>query len=174
MDQNYEPLQLIIVDDGSTDNTSDIVTAFGAKITYLFQNNSGPASARNKGLKMATGNFIAFLDSDDLWPENKLKDAVAEFYKNPSLAFLQGLTQQIYDRRFGLDTSNLIKKEETLFVFLLGSAMFRKSAFDKIGGFDERMKYCEDLDWFLRAVEEEIPFNIHEKATLIYRIHGKN
>lgn len=174
IDQNYEPLQVIIVDDGSTDDTADIIAAFGKEITYLFQNNAGPAAARNKGLEMATGNFIAFLDSDDLWPENKLMDALAEFEKNPSLGFVQGLTRQVYDRRYGLDTGNLIKKEETLFVFLLGSAMFRKSAFDQIGGFDESMKYCEDLDWFLRAIEEEIPFIIHEKTSLIYRIHGGN
>ena len=69
--QNYEPLEIIIVDDGSTDSTGQIVASFGSDIRYVYQANQGPAAARNHGLRLATGDLIAFLDVDDLWAENR-------------------------------------------------------------------------------------------------------
>lgn len=70
--QTYQFLDIIVIDDGSTDKSAEIIKSFGSKIRYFYQENSGISSALNHGLKVAKGEFIAFLDSDDLWTENKL------------------------------------------------------------------------------------------------------
>jgi len=70
--QNYERLEIIIVDDGSTDNTTEILVPYQDRVIYHYKENGGPASARNFGLEMAQGEIIGFLDADDIWPSNKL------------------------------------------------------------------------------------------------------
>ncbi len=71
--QNYQPLEIIIVDDGSTDSTAQVGARFGDAVRYHYQSNAGPPAARNKGLQMARGNVITFLDVDDLWRNDKLQ-----------------------------------------------------------------------------------------------------
>ena len=75
--QAYQPLEIIVVDDGSTDETATIVQSLGGEIRYLYQFNQGPAAARNAGLALAQGDLIAFLDVDDLWPADKLAQQMA-------------------------------------------------------------------------------------------------
>ena len=72
LSQTYSNFEIIVVDDGSTDNTKQLLTKYGSRITYDFQENKGVSSARNKGLDIAKGEWIAFLDSDDIWLPEKL------------------------------------------------------------------------------------------------------
>lgn len=91
--QNYHPLEIIIVDDGSTDETAELAKSLGKDIRYAYQRNSGPAAARNKGLEMACGDIIAFLDADDLWPPNKLRIQVTRLVNDPKLDVVLGRIQ---------------------------------------------------------------------------------
>src|SRR5712692_8045370 len=97
--QAYQPLETIIVDDGSTDGTAGIAARFKDNVRYVYQSNNGPPAARNKGLKMARGNVIGFLDADDLWSENKLELQLAYLAEDSSVEIVLGHTQ--YIRLFG-------------------------------------------------------------------------
>jgi len=175
LDQKYDPLEIIVVDDGSTDNTQQVALNFGEKIIYARKENGGVSSARNLGLKLAKGEFISFIDSDDLWLNNKLLLQHLPFSKNPEFEITQGLTRRFLSP--GIKPPiNFIKDvdEQPTLTLHLGAGLFKKSVFDKIGLFDETMKFSEDIDWFLRAIESGIKISVLEETVYLYRIHESN
>lgn len=175
LDQNYEPLEIIVVNDGSTDSTQQVALNFGDKIIYVKKENGGVSSARNHGLKLAKGEFISFIDSDDLWLNNKLLLQHILFSKNPQIEIIQGLIRRFLSPGIK-PPKNFIKDidEQPTLTLHLGAGLFKKSVFDKIGLFDETMKFSEDIDWFLRAIESRIKFSLIEETTYLYRIHESN
>lgn len=174
IDQDYDSIEIILVDDGSTDGTAKAAAVFGTKVRYVYQENSGPPAARNKGLSMARGKVIAFLDSDDLWSDKKLELQLKRLTNKPHVEIVIGNTQR-------LRLSESCDRDQEFTPYLspqpmlsLGSAVIRKSAFDKVGIFDESMLFDDDIDWFLRAREKGIALVIHNDVTQYYRKHTQN
>jgi len=174
LSQEYQPIELIIIDDGSTDATSQIAAKYSNQARYFYQTNSGPAAARNLAIRKSKGEFIAFIDCDDLWPENKLNNQMQSFKQFPSVDIVQGLIRRI--ALPGKYKNNLEKRGiDFLFIYSnLGSMIMRRSVFDTIGFFDEALLYHEDTDLWLRAREADLKILVQRKEALIYRIHDTN
>ncbi len=152
--------ELIVVDDGSTDRTPDLVSAYRQKfpqVRYARLDHGGVSRARNRGLGLAAGEFIAFLDSDDLWLKEKVKVQLNYLKVFPEARFC--LTEEIWVRN-GLRVNQKKKHQKfsgrvldrvlPLCLLSLSSAMFRRRLFEEIGEFDESLPVCEDYDLGLR------------------------
>jgi len=173
--QGYPGIEVVVVDDGSTDGTAAIVDEPGFATRAIHQRNVGPAAARNRGLEASTGALIAFLDADDLWPDDKLATQVERLVREPELDVVMGRIKYVaLDGAVmpALDFEDPVEK--TLTNVHLGSAVFRRRAFERVGGFDEELRFSEDHDWFLRARELGLMMRILPEVTLVYRLHGRN
>lgn len=165
LQQCHEALEIIVIDDGSTDNTRQVVAGFGDRCRYVHQPNQGPATARNTGIALASGDIIALLDSDDVWLPGKITTELSLFEQYPQADMLAGdaafylegeLTcPSIFDRR-GIHFTGSQPRwfDWSLSIMTQGpvcntSAMtFKRSAFEKLGDtfFDTRFRLDEDWD----------------------------
>jgi len=157
LEQDYQPMELIVVDDGSTDNTSEKLAPFMERITFIRQENKGVSAARNHGIKKSRGDLVAFLDSDDLWLPGKLSCQVDFFLQETEAVICQ--TQEIWIRngkRVNPKKKHQKKSgmifEPSLHLCLVSpsAVMMRRSVFDLKGYFDVSLPACEDYDLWLR------------------------
>ena len=157
LNQDFSDFELIVVDDGSDDNTREILGAYANAITVLHQPNRGVSAARNRGIAEASGQLIAFLDSDDLWLPGKLTTQVKFFEENADAMINQ--THEIWLRngvrvnpkkRHHKFSGMIFERSLALCLVSPSAVMIRKSLFDIIGLFDERLPACEDYDLWLR------------------------
>jgi len=149
--------ELIVVDDGSTDQTPAALAPYASRLHLITQENTGVSAARNAGIRAAKGELIAFLDSDDEWLPNKLRAQCAFFEANPAYIICQTIERWIRHGRFTNIPDSHKKKADFIFAESLGkcmvtcsSVMIRRALFDEVGLFNETLPACEDYDLWLR------------------------
>jgi glycosyltransferase involved in cell wall biosynthesis len=165
--QSYENIEIIVIDDGSSDNTNIVVNEISRKVNnlqYFTKENGGCASARNKGLELATGDYISFLDSDDQWETgaiegmvNKLEESSADLVYSPSIEVYKDGREEINLPIAAGEPENLAVAHFMHTNVRNGSYMFTRSAFKEVGCLNETLRYNEDSDFFQRM-------SIHCKA----------
>ena len=182
-EQTYRNYEVIVVDDGSTDNTREILKPYEDRIYYLYQANEGSASARNLGIKVAKGELIAFLDADDYWsiPE-KLTLQVACFNEEPMLGCVNTgwrivngdnehiKTVQPWHKAPELNLETWLKRK----CVRTSAMIFRREWLEKVGGFDEELKQSHDVDLILRLSLAGCKFTWLKEDTVCYRQHEAN
>ncbi len=173
--QTFKDYELIVVDDGSDDNTAQILAGYGEKIRMIRQPNRGVSAARNQGIISSSGRFIALLDSDDLWLPEKLDRQISFFRKNPDAMICQ--TQEIWirngrrvnPRKHHQKLSGMIFQSSLNLCLVSPSAvMLRRDLLDVVGFFDESLPACEDYDLWLR-VSLKYPVYLIDEALIIKR-----
>jgi glycosyltransferase involved in cell wall biosynthesis len=181
--QTYKNFEIIVVDDGSTDGTEKRLQEYINKkqIHYFRKDNSGPSSARNYGLNLAKGQYIAFLDSDDLWLPIKLEVQMRRFADQIDLGLVysnvlsynpdQGHVFLRYNKKLpsGFILDELIYKKVNL---VPSSILVKKSTLDEVGAFDEVLKIHEDRDLHIR-IAKICRMEAIQEPLAIFRLHGK-
>jgi len=172
--QDYQPYELIVVDDGSTDGTAAILQAY-PQVRSIFQPNQGQSVARNKGVAASRGEFIAFLDSDDLWSPNKLTLQVRFHLSNPQFGYSIAHAVTFYEAdcpRASWPEPEMLNGPHASRI--PSSLMVHRDVFERIGGFNPLFRLSEDLDWFLRAQDTGMILGILPETLLQRRIHDAN
>ncbi len=164
--------EIIVVDDGSTDDTQRMITTRYPAIRYSRQSNQGPAAARNRGLASANGEWFTFLDADDCWPPDRTAILLSVFDQSPDLMVVAGLEQFVFEDPDEAGRWRFTHPDQQRFHIHLGARLFRPEAFRRIGGFDETMRYSEDIDWINRAKEAGLAMQSIEQTTLLYTVHA--
>ena len=171
--QSHRNFELIVVDDGSDDNTAELIDKYNADIVYIRQENRVPAAARNRGIEKARHNLLAFLDSDDWFAENKLETQIEAMDQNPS--YLISHTDEIWYRNGQLLNQKLKHKKNSGDIFGqslelcavgMSTIMICKEIFERYGLFDEEYPCCEDYEFWLRISAEEKFLLVEEPLTL--------
>ena len=164
--QSLQAFEVIVIDDGSSDNTPQIIQDF-PQISYYYKKNAGVSSARNLGIQKAKSEWIAFLDSDDIWHKDKLKMQVAFHKKNPDVFVSYTDESWVRDEKEVKIPKKFRKIGKDAFLENLSycniapsATLINQKIFDKVGLFDETLEVCEDYDLWLRIA-------VHYKIVLI-------
>ncbi len=174
--QDYPNVELIVIDDGSTDDISDVLAAYAGRLTTQFQANAGMPSARNAGYRLASGSFIAFLDCDDLYTPGRLSTQMSAFDEDPALDCVQGHMQQFVSPELPPEFAQGIRGQTTavLAAPMACTTLIRRAAYERVGPWDERLNVGVEVDWYARLRETGLNYRMLDQVLLRRRIHKTN
>ena len=168
-------IEIIVVDDVSIDGTKDTASQFGARVVYVHQPNSGASSARNRGIKRTSGEFITLLDSDDLWHSDKTAIQLARFDAQPNLAICTAHMENFWSNEAKHEVATLQDERLTEIQPNLGSSfMARRALFDTVGMLDDTLKHRDIQEFILRATDSGVLVETLPDVLVKRRIHGGN
>jgi glycosyltransferase involved in cell wall biosynthesis len=166
-------LEIIVVDDGSTDDTGDVVRAFHPAVVLLRQDHSGIAAARNRGVAAATGEFLAFLDADDLFMPRKLEAQIAHLEQDGGPDISMGVVEEFVSADIPIHEQQRLRARGRIAGGSAGAMLLRRPTFDRVGLF-RAWRVGEFADWYLRAVEAGLRIGMLPELVLRRRLHGSN
>jgi len=173
--QTWTPIQIIVINDGSRDASADVARSFGSSLIYAFQDHAGAGAARNHGVKLARGDYLAFLDADDLWRRDKLALQMSALASRPELNAVFGHVEQFlspdlsYKQAASMDCPAGAAPAR-----LPGTMLIATAAFKNVGWFSSELRVGEFVEWYARAVELGIKDEIIADVVLRRRIHATN
>lgn len=178
--QTYRDIELIVVDDASTDDTSRLVLRFPQVRYFRRAENGGQAMARNDGSRLATGEYVAFLDQDDLWEPSLLEETESLLRANPDAALVHCDGYQVNQQNEILEYDRAMKHTYSITQILRGGhdvatsgTLFRKSCFDAVGGYDDQLRIWEDIDLAIRLHQRYRLLHL-PKPLYRHRLYARN
>lgn len=180
LNQTYPNVEIIVVNDGSTDHTSEVALQY-SKVRYFEQQNQGLAAARNKGFSESRGSYLVFLDADDRLLPSAIGAGVLCFGAHPECAFVFGHHKRIASDGSPIEKSEPYWNSDDQYLTLLrgnyigmhATVMYRRNILESVEGFDTSLAACEDYDLFLR-VARRFPIYRHGEVVAEYRMHDAN
>lgn len=181
--QTYRNIEIIVVDDGSNDETSEVLKIYNDKLKWVKQSNQGVANARNNGVGESRGKFIAFLDSDDIWFPEKIEKQIKIFLSDDEIGLVHcgfvdfdnngNFFEEHLDGLEGWVALDMLRYQKKSILGGGSAVLVTKKAFDKVGGFDQSVSPAEDWEFYYR-VARHYKVGLIPEVLLKYRVHGNN
>lgn len=180
--QSFQDFEVLVIDDGSTDSTVEVLRTYHEKVTYIYQENQWVSAARNTGIEASRGEYLAFLDSDDLFLPDKLEIQVRLLDERPEIGLVASGHEFIDEEGQLLQIPNFktdrptITLESILFGGLapVHAVLIRRSWVNQVNGFDPKFPYAEDPDLWYRLALEGCPMVWESSVVCQYRVHANN
>ena len=175
LNQDYHPLEIIVIDDGSTDNTKEIINKYSDRLKYVYQSNQGVAVALNRGVEIAAGKYIGFIDADDIWETNKTSIQMKSFDAKEHIDVVFGNVKQFYSPELTeTERSRFLCPEGKLPGFSKGTMLVKTKIFSDSRGFNEENNFSDFVEWFGRRREDGVDYFMLDDLVLNRRIHLNN
>lgn len=174
--QTYSNIEIIVSDDGSTDDTASIVARYGARVRYLKQETLGPAATRNLGTAAAKGELLAFLDADDLWHEQKLERQLDRFDVRLDLEACVTHAQMFWVPELE-EEAHLYRenpRSEAVPGYATTTLLAKRTVFERIGTFRTDLWFSDATEWFMRAREGGVVIELMPDVLTYHRMHERN
>ncbi|MFT7069197.1 MAG: glycosyltransferase involved in cell wall biosynthesis [Spirosomataceae bacterium] len=172
LQQTQQPTEIIVIDDGSTDDTKSILETFRDKIRIISRENRGVPRSVNQAIQLSTQPLICFLDADDLWHPDKLKTQYQAYTAAPDIVLLFGHIKQFISPELSANAkSKIYYPEKNEQGWVRGSMMCHRSLFKDIGKFDESLKHGDFIDWFGKVKQSGIPYKMLDEVVIYRRLH---
>jgi len=172
LSQEPEPGEVIVVDDGSQDESAKLARSYGGPVRCVSQAPAGIAAARNHGIRLASGEIIGFLDADDLWPAGSLRHRLEILAADDTVGCAFGLVETFRDLASGQEGPAFLPPARP--ARLAGAMLVRRWVFDSVGGFDSTLRIGETMDWVARLDEQHIVTRATDHVVLRRRVHASN
>jgi glycosyltransferase involved in cell wall biosynthesis len=173
--QTHRPLDVVVVNDGSSDRTREVIAAYGARVRCVEQPHAGLAAARNRGIAAAAGDLIAFLDADDLWLPEKIARQVDRLRARAEAEANVTYIQNFWADEDGSRTDPLAGPSlEPLPGYCSPAMLARREVFARVGPYDPALRTGACRDWFIRARERRVVFDVLDEVLVRRRLHAMN
>jgi glycosyltransferase involved in cell wall biosynthesis len=176
LNQTYRPLEIIVADDGSEDGTLEVVSRYGSTVSVVSQSTAGPSITRNLGLEAATGDFISFLDADDLWHPEKLAIQMTRFEERPELDICVTHARHFWDDELADERERLRDhpRGQAIAGFATTTLLTPRTVFQRVGKLDPDLWFADAVEWFLRAEEMDCVRELLPDVLVYHRMHRGN
>jgi glycosyltransferase involved in cell wall biosynthesis len=174
--QTCPPTEVIVVDDGSSDRSDDVVAEFARDVQYLRKKNGGPASARNFGIAASSCEFLAFIDQDDVWHPAKLERQIACFEEDSELDLCYTLVDLFWEVALAEEERVYRghRRASSVPGYTAPALLARRRAFERVGPLDEALVFGDGTDWAMRAIDRGLRIRLLPEVLLYHRMHTQN
>jgi glycosyltransferase involved in cell wall biosynthesis len=177
LSQHGAPIEYFVMDGGSKDETVDVLKSYGDRIHWVSEKDKGQTDAINKGLRLATGDIVAYLNSDDVYLPGAVAKAVEVFERNPDVDFVYGDFNAIDEKGAVIDRVMTIPYDPEILLYDANyicqpASFYRRTLLDKIGLFDDSLRFLMDYEFFLRASKRGVGFRMIPQTLAAIRFHG--
>ena len=175
LEQTYAPIEIIVVNDGSTDGTMAVLAGYGEQIKVIDQANAGATAARVRGVEASSGTFLAFLDADDLWLPEKTEIQIDRLTARPEAGICTSMIENFWEKELADEAERLRgTKHDGPRMATMQGMMLSRNVFERLGGFSTDIVHHDEIDMLLRAKAESIVIEHVDRVLVRRRIHENN
>jgi glycosyltransferase involved in cell wall biosynthesis len=174
LEQTFRPLEIIVIDDGSTDGTAAVTKEFSKQIRYFQHDNRGTAASRNRGVAESEGDYIAFVDADDLWHREKIEKQMNYLTHHHTIEVCVTYIENFWSDEIPEDQRPDTGRPDLMPGYTFSTLMVSRPGIEQVGPLKEHLKHTDDTEWFLRAREKGVAVGILKENLVRRRLHLSN